>query len=542
MRKVILILGIFGFICPDLFAGKCSPSEASYTSRVRGVCGGRYIPEDKTRDFRGNHLSCSSNVDHFMRRAHPLDDATYREWFKLEQRNDQAGMQKVRREAEPDIEWKGVIPYSVTENWTWTECYYGVNGPVCGYDVTYVTVQVGTDDKGNPIYEQQEIRTPRSCYHDVVRSESLHCSDERMLFEAHFIRPPSQASEVRPSPGLTQADLWNPTTPGYHHVIPNKYDLLPGEMEDVQIFSTSSSSQVSPYVKVGDAWNEYESHIQFKNGSRSMACETSQNPGHQMPYEVRVAIETIKRLIKPTPMAFRLPVDKFGREMDPLGRWEVELNDQNEDIRIKPMQIRLADASSVLIASMARQSRKFNPEIEAAKRKSGMDSNADEEEVREFERSRMEEAAGEEENGFYKDTNVRIFFWETVPLARDIFKVPEFHTDGATAISDKEEDRSDLYRIDLDEFYKPTAPLGLGPVIRLFDTEVELRPRAEYRFEIAMFQEGVPFYIQTGRRKWSKPLEVRFTREKGFDKRSLWDRYRNWRGDPFWRKAYTLFW
>lgn len=517
----------------ELTASQCNMIEAAFTSRVRGVCGGEYLPSSQTRRARNIELVCNSNSDSYIRTAYPIPDDIFREWFRLEQMGKQDEMQVLRQDNEPLIQWHGIIPYGVYEAWDWTECFYGTNGAECGYD----HIQVGEDKDGNPIYED----IPRSCYYNVERSERRLCSNERMLYDSEFIRPPRDQSQVQAGkPGRSAKDIWNPATPGYHHVIPNKYDLISiAEIEAILTYNTGSlSSKMSPQVEFGDAWNEYKSYIQFDDGSHSKICESSKNPGHSLPLHFNVQIETIKRLIKRTPNAFRIPVAKDGAEIDPLADWEVKVKD-GKDVRLKPFEVRLVDASSVIIDSMSRQSRKFDPELEAAKRKAGQGQTATGEELQQFEMQLME--TPDEDRGFYKDTKVKLVGYRRPFLERPIRFTSKYYTDGSEAIAGRDQNRNDLYRLRLDDFYKPSAPFLEG-LVHQFDNNVELVPGADYRLKISMFQSGVPFYKQSGSSKWSKALDLDFTRDKGYDQRSAWQRLRNWQGASVWKKPFHLFW
>src|SRR5690606_30791958 len=124
--------------------------------------------------------------------------------------------------------------------------------PSCGYE----TVTVGYDDDGNAITETRM----RSCLHDEARHETRHCSDEVMNYEANYERPDLNVW----GPGTSADDRGIDPLKRYHDIIPNKYDLLPGETESIQIYNTSGnfslfdsgSTSLEPYVEFGDPWNK----------------------------------------------------------------------------------------------------------------------------------------------------------------------------------------------------------------------------------------------------------------------------------------------
>jgi hypothetical protein len=475
-----------------------------------GVCGNRLLPSDKVRNLRGLHLECGSGVDHYIRTFVPFD---YKKWKRLENSGGQKAMQELRLQ-EAKIAWSGSVPYQTSENWQWTECTYGQD-PVCGYDrVCHTEQQCTTNAEGKQECEDVEVCVDvmRSCYHDEERSESRFCSTEIMHFEADFAKP----AEYDPS--------WGPGAKGYYDVIPNKYDLLPGEVEDVQFFANNrSSTSVVPALEVGDAWNEYRPKIRIQEtGSASASCRYNQ------PLHAKVSIQTVGRIYgKTTPNAFRIPVNKKGEEQNPLEWLEVVNEAKNASsvaVRYKPDRINLMDVSHTMISSMARQSRKFEVLREEAKAQAGKSGNNTPEEY-----TKNKNEAEKEGSGFWKSTNVRIRLKEiTGALSRNIRPTHNLYTTGSESTIDGfytlelagQETRTDLYR-------------ASGP---LSDSwwdwkEVELKKNKRYKLLVSMYQEGVPFYKQVKDTEsdagYSKELEINFKTEN-LDKRGLMQRFLNW--------------
>jgi hypothetical protein len=417
---------------------------------LRGACGNRDLPSGKTREARNIHLECASSKDSYVRRPIPFDVNAWRRLEKLKKRDE---MQALRQE-EPQIKWSGAIPYNTVEVWEWTDWVFGAD-PVCGYDTVEHT------DANGDTYTTEEMR---SCWHDEDQYEVRHCSAEVMKYNANFIRP-----------GKSE---WNPKTVGYYDVIPNKYDLLPGEIEVIQLFNTSGRSRtIDPYGQVGDAWNEYEFIIAIMGHGRQAPCRFNHT------YEMDVLIKTVKRLTdKASPNAFRLPVDRHGRQTDPLS-WLETLNSDNEYVRSKPDVIKLSDASSTIITSMARQTRKFETEIQKAKNEAGVGESASDKDSREH----------KEESGFWKDTRVRLQLFEVIWLGRDRRVTHNMYTSGSEVAMGEHYKMGLMGSATESDMYRASGPY-IQSIWEQF--KFNLRPKTEYEFRISMYQKNVPFYAQ----------------------------------------------
>ncbi len=508
------------------FRSKIVPPSSPSWQPDASPCDRRSIPLGKRTGGRDLRLECSSEVDNHVRRNFPLTQKNLDEIWDFEVLEDWAGMQKYRQEIEPKIEWKGQIPYETVEVWEWTDCRWGYDLSCPKKMVT--KTHVVTDSDGKSHTETYIDYEDQPCWHDEDITEARHCSYETMTYDAEFRRP--------------SLDEWNPASPGYHAELPNKYDLLPSEQEVVQVYNASSSflkgvlnggrsRDMDPTVEVGNAWNKYSSTETFDNGSTTAQCVF----GHD--YHMNVVIDTIERIVRKTPNAFKIPVDEFGQEVSPFVGNEVETIDRNgtlEDVIVKPTELGLTDTSSVIIDSLSRVSRKMTAEIEKVKEQEGVNSNVSNQQLMASKKSKKSK------EGFWKDTHVEIVLYERNSiLERDVRKTERFHTRGADAIAFQDDKSRDQYRIRLDDFYIAGAP-GFMEWATWF--EAHLIPGKDYDFEIRMFQEGVPFYTQKtllGGIPWSDPLALHFHRAKGFDKRGSWTRFRNWRQEPFWKKLIT---
>jgi hypothetical protein len=513
LKRIVLVMLVPIVLMADGCKTPGARSGLSSYSAHSGPCGGRPLPSGRTRKARNIYLSCSSEVSHYMRASQIWD---MNRWERAEAAGKRDEMRKIGQEL-PPIKWEGTIPYVTSENWTWTESVYGPD-PSCGYDENCTT-----DSDGKKHCTQ----TMRSCWHDEDRHESRHCSDETMEYQASFSKPGSD---------------WNESNPFYFDILPNRYDLLPGEVEDIQVYSTNDTGGLSPEVIVGNAWNEYQTSIEFTSG----------RPGciYQNPTAIAVNINTVKRLgldnakaLRRSPNAFRPPTDESGERLDVLNWFEASDRD-GKIVNTRPEKINLVDASSTMIYTLSEQSRKWTAELEKAKQEKAKGGNYSVgEQLKEYRRS-----------GFWQKTEVRVLLKRAVPLDFDRTVAQNFYTNGAeVAVGDR-------YVIDMVggkySLYRPSSPLFKGFFGKF---ELNMIPDKDYYFEVAMYQKGVPFYAQDcedpahkkfiscrlGIRSedsyYSDPLPIAFRSGKGVDNRSSFQSFVDFQGKPLTEKVSDAF-
>lgn len=542
----LMVAGLSLLGLPSAFAGQCSPGSDIPAGPVRGACGERPLPEDRIRrlDYNSIRLTCSAGTDSFVHSPKSWD---FKAWEQAERKAEMASnngdrdgeiaarreMQKIAQGPETDIRWSGVLPYSTYETWDWVSCDYGPDEDACGVyytqeehcTTTPASTSCTTDSRGNQdcrttpastrCYTEQ-IKHVKSCYHDVPRHEERHCSNERMLYKVEYVRPSQQE--------------WGPGVQGYYDLLPNKYDLLPGEVETVQVASTNGQSPVlTPNVDFGDPWNEYAPSVQFTVGDQR--CRYNFTP------EIDVKVFTKQRKIKKSPNAFRLPLDPQTKEpIEPL-RWV----EDTKNVKLKPDLIRMMDTSSEAIKTLARQSRNFDADIAAAKANAGEASNATDKDAQDF-------------KGFWKETQIRVRLVEDRPIMYRNVKVSEriivsgadVEIDGSTYWVPLmgNADSSDLYR-------------SRGPLTKKWNLfTYNLRPGTKYKMLISMFQKGVPFYIKECGEKgtssmactfqgedayFSKELPIEFVTDENNDVRGPLQILSDFQGTPFWKKPVELW-
>ncbi len=519
-----------------------------------GVCGNRVVPLDRARNARGFSLSCSSNSDHHIRGPVSMDPKVREEWEMQEQYSRMLPDPEERIAAlwvahniavsQPKIEWKGTIPYQTVENWTWTSCETHQNSSICGSHEdpeTCYRTETKQDANGNTYTES----VPYTCYvshanycdYDQDESASWGCSNEVMDFHAEFAKPgpdwvpPKNDDDLKArkkrqknqetKEGRTLEHLQ------YNALIPNKYDLLPGELEDIQVFNSGRfSSTLSPTVEIGDAWNHYSHSVEFRNGGGSTAsCR------YQTRYAINVVIYTKGRdNTRQTPNAFRIPTDEEGKKEDPFTYLHGFVNDKM--VNVRPQKLRLVDASNTVLDVMSKQLRTAALAVEEAKDAAGLGSTGTIDDAN---------MSADSRKSFFKNTRLRIqlieknYAFGADLLARDKERTPKYYGGGALLTVD-----GDFWTVPLDQrgyshLYKGNGP---GFTNKYFNqVDVELKPGTEYLYFVSMYQEGIPFYAQKGQKGqgwneflkgedayFSKPLILKFSSPKDFDARSLFDK------------------
>jgi hypothetical protein len=487
---------------------------SSQPSMGERPCGGRPLPEDRKRLWRNLRLECTSASSQFLRGPVPFN---FKEWAKLEDiANGATGerkiearrkMQEYRQQNEALIQWKGSIPYQTMEEWEWTSCDLGFHNSCTPKRVRKTREVPVYNEKGEQTGTRSEEyieEIPQECYDDVGHSESRFCSSEVMDYEASYHRPTLKE--------------WGPQVPGYYDIIPNKYDLLPGEDETpVIVNNRSKSTGLNPDTSVQNAWNKYDPKEEFLSGTPSCVMNN--------PTKIRVTIYTVARdTTKASPNAFRLPTKREA----------VETRKSSGEKGMVPTKVDalvLEDSSFQIFDSMQRQVEAFgtmNKELEKARAASGNASNTTAEEL----------AKGKEEGGFWRQTHVRIRLMEDL-WARNRFPTQNVELNRLgnavggifnITVSDSNEEQN---------VYVKSGPLGQWsnfvvngirkvPLLGAY-ASYEMRPGRRYFYKVAMYQEGIPFYKQAKDAyfgsHWSKDLEIEFKPSKEVDLRNLWDRF-----------------
>jgi hypothetical protein len=496
------------------YADHCS--EVRSPGYVQSICRGGNIPSDRTRNFSNQRLECTSNSDNFFRRPQKFD---FNAWSTDALSGNAQLEQKAfdERRKLPLIQWSGTIPYETVEHWNWQACELHQSAAECG---THEECHNTTENECDHDKDGKEINchdvdkrvcedVANTCYYDVTYSEALHCSDEIMNYKAQFIRP-------------TAAE-WNLQKDGkVATTLPNKYDLLPGELENVQTYNNAGSSTVlRPNTDVVNHWNKYS--MSYSGSGVGAQCLQDRT------YDLSVAISTDGRIFgKKGPNAFRLPVDMEGHPTDVFGdSWAI---DAKTGKKLRPERLLLADSSAAMIQSISEISRKSTAR-EVQKIATGRGQNKD--------------ASKLSDQGFLKNTVVKIQLFKINKMWFDKHASWDVKTSDVKAVrasnnvlsKDQDIANSDSYQFNLDSvdnfkenIYKRTIQ--------------GLVPDRVYEFRISMYQKGVPFYNQscadnskrlkclgigwspfnTEGQYFSDPIKVRFETPK-VEQRNFMQRY-----------------
>lgn len=433
---------------------------------ARSLCQGRVIPASQARNINRQDLECSGNSNHFIRQPQKY---SFNEWSQHINSGNKESAQALRQQL-PLIEWEGNIHYETVETWSWQSCDLVTSSFHCGEKTVEepctLTRQVIKKDEttgaDQVVYEQYEstceVKVPETCYADITHNENWKCSDEKISFDAKYERP--SISE------------WNPKIPGYIDAIPNKYDLLPGELEDVQIVSNSGlRSTLQPYAEIGGAWNKYD--VKLSGSAVGAQCKQFANE------HLTVRINTLNRLgNKKTPNAFRLPVDAQGNKINPI----------EADESGKPTLLRLDDSSAATMNMIAEQSRNKTSETEGS-----VNVNGDSESLKEQTKN----------PAFFRNTKVTIKLLKTNSIFPNTQNTQtlygqdgDFVTLNENAFSSDEDIAlADYWHIPLDGGLDGSAPNIYLRKSR--GTERALKPDQDYTLNISMYQKGAKgLYLQ----------------------------------------------
>lgn len=498
-------------------------SQPSFNQRP---CMGRELPGDKKRLWTSLRLECTASSSQFLRGPIPFD---FKRWSKLEdmaraespgERKDNARreMQKMRQE-ELLIQWAGSIPYQTLEKWNWVSCDLGFHSSCTPKRVQRTREVPVYDKEGKQTGTRKEDyieEIPQECYADVNHSESRYCTSETMDYTAAYRRPTLQEWGPQNDKEST------PVSDRYYDIIPNKYDLLPGESENVVISNNSGESAgLNPNTSVQDAWNKYSTSEQFVSGRQ--ACIPNN------PTKIKVTINTQSRDIsKSSPNAFRLPKGREALEA-------LKTAGKNGLVPTRADTLILEDSSFQIFDSMQRQSNQFgamNKGLEDARAKSGDSSNVNTEGLA---KAKADADKAPKESGMFRQTHVRIRLQEDLAWFRNRYPTQNVYMNrlgnaigGMFNISVVDEAQ---------DLYVKSGPLGqwtnfvtkgLKKVMPGY-VSYEMRPGRKYVYKIAMYQEGIPFYKQAKdasfESHFSKDLDINFVPSPEVDLRNLWDRF-----------------
>lgn len=382
---------------------------------------------------------------------------------------------------------------------------------------------------------------PDTCYKQMVdecdweetHTETRACPDGTINYNIAYNKPDAS---------------WAPGQPGYYDMLPNKYDLMPGEWETLSLttnngqsdktFGRGRASSVKAELDIDNAWNKYQ--IQYFNGDRiadngEYACQFDR------PIDLKAKVTTVERIIRKAPNTLAVPVDSLGKER-PFEITLYHLDGQDEPVKKRPGKMYLADASTEAVTVAARLSRKFE----------GLDPDAVKTEVK----STQKAITLADQKGFYKNTLLKV----RLVQKQNCFGEPDkVYTDTLDTSSKFIRGEDDKLIIPLDgtsgnvpNLYRPMGFVAKTLKTVFGELDLQLQPGAEYDFEVSTLQEGLPFYengCKNGARTcdlkdanpemYSDVLHVKFVADPRVDDRSLLQRFESFYSRKLWNKFRT---
>jgi hypothetical protein len=342
-----------------------------------------------------------------------------------------------------------------------------------------------------------KVMRPKFCTWLETREGERRCPNQSVKYAVEYLRDPNfKPGYVAPNGDEARA---------YNSMIPNKFDLLPGESEKRKIFVNQNARTLSPELHAslqidGQAcvagggscrshWNEYK-----VEPAKAIKCVPNQAE------ELKIQVATLGRIKQKAPRLLRRPKDD-------------EVPDDHKDggLRIsngKPVSAYFIDDARELMMDASKISRGFG-------------------------KNENQGLAG----GWWVDTRFKLQLFRRDRKGRLMsMTLPmKFESNQAKYMSDSIT-ISLIGTSTLDRFYRPSGPLefAMGYVYKHFGTE--LSPDTEYFMRVEVVNRGLPFYESgcTGGKmvcegeeatkdSYSEPLDLKFKTPK--DHKSSWFRW-----------------
>lgn len=299
-----------------------------------------------------------------------------------------------------------------------------------------------------------------------TQQASRRCNDMKVNVKVEFKHDPK----------------WTPADAKYLDLLPNKFDLLPGEREDLQL-NLSTGQSLRPGISVRNAWNEYQAEVI----PAEIRCDLGEK-------NFNLGIHTLGRIKRKAPNPFALPEDQKPMVgLDEKGR---------------PRSLKLLDLARNLRLDQSMNSRRFESGVTG------------------------EESIGSSEAGGSKA------FWVSTQFRMKLSKIDSLGRKFAVTLPNKfSTDQTDVFDNEMlislggkggmDRLYRPAGPLEFifGGLYHYLG--VELSPNTDYELEVRAAQREFPFYESTCRNGemacgsenekeslFSEPILIRFKTEE----------------------------
>lgn len=304
---------------------------------------------------------------------------------------------------------------------------------------------------------------------DVPRSRSIDpirgaCIAQRGTWRTYPVRRTGSRAcapqTVKLNIEFVQDRNWNPSNRDYLDILPNKYDLLPGESEKLIVHANhAQGSRIRPALQIENAWNRYDLEVK----PSEISCQLGAK-------EFEIGIHTVGRLKRRAPNPFKLPDNQ-----EPL----IGLDEKG-----RPKALMLIDMARGLRLDSSMHSRQFTQTPEA-------DATGDS-------KIGTSEAGGSK--AFWVGTQFRMVLYKVDSWGRQFpVTLPNSFNTNATDVFDNEMQISLGGEGGMDRLYRPSGPLQFifGTLYHHFG--VELSPHTNYILEVKAAQREFPFYESTCR-------------------------------------------
>ena len=333
---------------------------------------------------------------------------------------------------------------------------------------------------------------PRAKYCEWLetRQASRACPTQTIHYTVEYLHDPNW------KPGYKSAD--NDPARDYSPMIPNKFDLLPGETESRQVYingiSGNSGSILRPSMNITSHWNAYTVAT-----SPDVRCEFGNKTA-----EAHFQVSTVGRIKQKAPRLLEMPGDDQQALKFDKGR---------------PSEMHLVDGARDMMLDASTLSRSFPGQ-----------ENIDPK----YFKTHADEERASAARGWWVDTRFRLQLFRKDNWSREV-SVTEPNTPDSnqvnyymSAITIGLEGQGAMER-----FYRPSGPVEFifGSIYKKFG--VELTPGQQYYLRVQVINRGLSFYesgCRGGKRvcegenaadsSYSEPLDIPFVADPNIDNRS----------------------
>lgn len=343
------------------------------------------------------------------------------------------------------------------------------------------------------------------CEWEESVTTSRSCDDLDVKYNVEYTKDPNW------KPGYTAS------TPEriYIDQLPNKFDLLPGELEHVKITvnKNNNGSTLSPDITIEEPWNEYKTSI----NPEVPKCSFNSPP------VINIQVKTEGRIPRKAPNPLALPTNEDGSPVDAL-KFNEGLSKDG-----MPSKLILEDRARDSMLEASQISRQFGDRSD---------------EIREVVKTDLADAEKPKDiKSFWVDTQFKFQVLRKDYLNRDVRVTSPEKFNSEKAIYDGKTISIALRGQELvNDVFRLASPVDdfLEGFWKMF--KIELTPGQKYYLKIQTVQRGMPFYEsgchegkascqgeEASKDSYSEPFYVEWTAPKEIDNRSFWKKLRDFR-------------